>query len=60
MEWVFVRNCLIITYKVTKNIPFPQLFNTFLTSNSRWNKDLLNDDCDDDSDDIGDTIKTMM
>ena len=35
-EWVFVRNSLIITYKVTKNIPFPQLFlNTFLTSNSR-------------------------
>ena len=25
-EWVFVRNCLIITHKVTKNIPFPQLF----------------------------------
>jgi len=25
-EWVFVRNSLIITYKVTKNIPFPQLF----------------------------------
>ena len=36
MEWVFDRNCLIITYKVTKNIPFPQLFNTFLTSNSRY------------------------
>ena len=26
----------------------------------RWNKDLLNDDCDDDSDDIGNTIKKMM
>ena len=25
-EWVFVCNSLIITYKVTKNIPFPQLF----------------------------------
>ena len=26
----------------------------------RWSKDLLNVDCDDDSDDIGDTIKKMM